>query len=166
MTNLEKSFEMLEEIVLAGEMVEFDRYKSESRFNENLDILREKIKEWRYFVKKDGNDDIICFRNKDLAKNFSTKSGKEFAIFFENNCAYQIYQDGTKKLIDENVDKSKEEILNLNRELIGKRVFVTNLGGWYGTVKDVIDENHYSVIHNDGTIKTVDIYCIRSMEKQ
>lgn len=56
MTNLEKSLTMLEEIVVTAESVEFYRKHNIINgiyINKELDRLKEQVKEWREWVKKD-----------------------------------------------------------------------------------------------------------------
>lgn len=51
---------------------------------------------------------MICFRNKDSRKNFGETTGKEFAVYFENNSSYFVYRDGSTKLMKENATEDRK----------------------------------------------------------
>ncbi|MDO8611116.1 MAG: hypothetical protein Q7R95_11375 [bacterium] len=44
----------------------------------------------------------IYYQNTDFKQNFSKVSGKEFCIFFKKDKVFQLYKDGSSKLIYEN----------------------------------------------------------------
>jgi preprotein translocase subunit YajC len=54
-----------------------------------------------------------------------------------------------------------ESVINLNKELLNKRVYINLMGGWYGIVKNVIDSETFLIESDGGMQKKVDIHHVR-----
>lgn len=65
------------------------------------------------------HDDLICFRNKNPARNFGA-SGKEFAVFFYENCSYFVYKDRTFALCKKDATKDRELFSNSAKDPDGE----------------------------------------------
>jgi len=61
---------------------------------------------------------------------------------------------------------TKEEILDIHKGCIGLRVFIVTKGGFYATIRSVIDENTFEVINDAGHISRADLYDIRGLSPE
>ena len=66
--------------------------------------------------------------------------------------------------------KNKSLKFNLLKRMIDKRILVIEnhikMDYWFGTVKDVVDENTLTVYKNENETKKVDIFDIRNPTKE
>lgn len=55
------------------------------------------------------------------------------------------------------------EKTEINKRSIGQQVYVvTNYGGWFGTVVDVVDAENFLIKNANGKISSVSIFDIRN----
>lgn len=55
--------------------------------------------------------------------------------------------------------------LEYHKKMVGKRIFVVSNGGYYGTVSEVMDAEHFRIKPDKGEDRVVEIFDVRSIEE-
>ncbi len=63
----------------------------------------------------------------------------------------------------ENLDKNSK--LEYHKKMVGKKIFVVSNGGYFGTILEVVDDEHFKVKPDKAEDRIVEIFDVRSIEE-